>query len=50
MKSLNIDGQDYLMSQYADERRFILGGSPESLYGIFTILDYYTRISGLKIN
>ena len=50
IKGINIDGQEYLVSQYADDTSFILDGSPESMYRTFTILDYYACISGLKIN
>ena len=38
------------ISQCADDTSFILDRSLESLYGIFTILDYYAHISGLNIN
>ena len=32
-KGINVDGQEYLISQYADDTSFILDGSSESLYG-----------------
>ena len=50
IKGITIDGEEYLISQYADDTTFTLNGSPESLYSTMTLLDYYSEISGLKIN
>ena len=50
IKGVNIDGEEYLISQYADDTSFTLDGSPESLHNTLTVLDYYAQVSGLKIN
>jgi hypothetical protein len=50
IKGINIDGEEYRISQYADDTSFMLDGSPESLYSTLSVLDYYAHISGLKIN
>ena len=50
MKGINIDGVEYLISQCADDTRFMLHGSPESLNNTLSILEYYANISGLKRN
>ena len=50
IKGITIDGEEYLISQYADDTTFTLNGSPETLYSTMTLLDYYSEISGLKIN
>ena len=50
IKGITIDGEQYLISQYADDTTFILDGSPRSLANTLEILDYYADISGLKLN
>ena len=50
IKGINIDGVEYLISQYADDTRFMLDGSPETLNNTLLILEYYANISGLKLN
>ena len=50
IKGITIDGEEYLISQYADDTTFTVNGSSESLYSTMTLLDYYSEISGLKIN
>ena len=50
IKGITIDGEEYLISQYADDTSFILDGSPRSLAKTLEILDYYADISGLKLN
>ena len=50
VKGITIDGEEYLISQYADDTTFTLNGSSESLYSTMTLLAYYSEISGLKIN
>ena len=49
IKSINIDGVEYLISQYADDISFMLDGSPEYLNNTLLILEYYANISGLKL-
>ena len=50
IKGINIDGVEYLISQYADDTRFMLDGSPKSLNNTLLILEYYANIPGLKLN
>ena len=50
INGIKINGEQYLISQYADDTSFILDGSLESLYNTLSVLDYYAYISGLKIN
>ena len=50
IKGIIIDGEEYKISQYADDASIILEGSPTSMDGIIRDLDYFAIISGLKIN
>ena len=50
IKGIIIDGEEYKISQYADDTSIILDGSPTSMDGIIRVLDYFTIIAGLKIN
>lgn len=50
IKGIEIEGEEYLISQYADDTSFMLDGSPSSLDNTLRVLDYYAGVSGLKIN
>ena len=50
IKGITIDGEEYKLSQYADDTSIIFDGSPGSYDGILRVLDYFAHISGLKIN
>lgn len=50
IKGITIDGEEYKISQYADDTSIILDGSPSSMDGIIRVLDYFAIISGLRIN
>jgi hypothetical protein len=50
IKGISINGEEYLITQYADDTTFILDGTSQSLESTMTLLDYYSDISGLKIN
>ena len=50
IRRIEIDEQEYLMSQYADDTTFILDGSHKSPEITSTVLGMYTAIPGLKIN
>ena len=50
IKGITIDGEEYKISQYADDTSLISDGSPESMDGILRELDYFANLSGLKIN
>jgi exonuclease III len=47
---ININGQEYLISQYADDTSFILDGTYKSLDSTLKLLELYANVSGLKIN
>lgn len=49
-KGIIIEGEEYKLSQYADDTTMFSNGSPESLDGILRELDYFADLSGLKIN
>jgi hypothetical protein len=49
-KGIIIKGEEYKLSQYADDTSIISDGSPESMDGILRELDFFGNISGLKIN
>ena len=50
IKGIQIDGTDYLLSQYADDTLIILDGSEKSLRETIKELNNFYNISGLKIN
>ena len=41
IQGLKIDGEEFLISQYADDTTFILDGSPKSLENTLKTLDLY---------
>jgi hypothetical protein len=50
IKGITIDGEEFKISQYADDTSIILDGSTSSMDGIIRVLDYFAIISGLRIN
>ena len=50
IKGIVIEGEEYKLSQYADDTSIISDGSPQSIDGILRELDFFADISGLKIN
>ena len=50
IKGIIIDGEEYKISQYADDTSIILDGSPTTMDRIIRVHDYFAMISGLKIN
>lgn len=50
IKGITIGSKELKISQYADDTSFILDGSPTSLFASLDTLDFYSNISGLKIN
>lgn len=50
IKGINIDGEEYKISQYADDTSIIMDGTPQSYDGILRVLDFFAQVSGLKIN
>ena len=49
-KGITIDGEEYKLSQYADDTLIVFDGSPGFDDGILRVLDNFAHISGLKIN
>ena len=49
INGIRIDGEQYLISQYADDTSFILDGSPESLYNTLSVLDLCIYIRSRNI-
>ena len=50
IKGININGKEYIVSQYADDTSLTLDGSQESLLNTMLVLKFYGRISGLNVN
>ena len=50
VKGININGNDFLLSQYADDTQIFLDGTEQSLREALSVLDRFYAISGLKIN
>ena len=49
IKSIKVDGEEYLLSQYADDTALLLDGSEKSLRSTMSVLQFYDNISGLNI-
>ena len=45
-----INGNEHKISQYADDTCLILDGSPQSLFTALDTIDFFSNLSGLKIN
>ena len=50
IRGINIDGKEFLISQYADDTSLTLDGSHESLCRTLQILKFYAEASGLHVN
>ena len=50
VKGIIIDGEEYKISQFADDTSLLLDGSEKSLNAVLKILHTFSEISGLKIN
>ena len=50
IKGINILGKEYRVSQFADDTSFLLNGDKKSFEKVFTILDSFYNVSGLKLN
>lgn len=50
IKGITIGSKGHKISQFADDTSLILDGSPTSLFASLDTLDFYSNISGLKIN
>ena len=50
IKGITIGDKEHKISQYADDTSLALDGSPKSLFSALDTLDFFSRLSGLKIN
>ena len=50
IKGIRLDGKEYMLSQFADDTQFILDGTEESLNSTLQTLQFFEKISGLKVN
>ncbi len=50
IKGINIHGNTFLLSQYADDTSIFLDGSTRSLEHTLLVLKFYEKISGLGLN
>ena len=49
-QSITIDGEEYKISQFADDTSLLLDGSEKSINASLNLLNTFSEISGLKIN
>ncbi len=47
IKGINVNGKEFVLSQYADDTSLLLDGSTRSLEHALKVLKFYARISGL---
>ena len=50
IKGITIDRYEFRISQYADDTSLLLDGSEESLFEALLTLEWFEKISGLRIN
>ena len=50
IKGIEINYNDFILTQYADDTTVILDGSEESLNETLHALENYAKISGLEVN
>ena len=50
IKDVTIGGEEYKLSQYAEDISMIFYGSPDYYDGILLVYDFFSHIYGLKIN
>ena len=50
IKGINVRNSEHKISQYADDTSVFLDGSEKSLKALLKELEYFARISGLKVN
>ena len=50
IKGIKIEGEEYTLSQFADDTTVLLDGSEKSLNETLTALDIFAAASGLKVN
>ena len=50
VKGISCGSNDIRLSQFADDTRLILGGTPQSLQAAFNVLEMFGSVSGLRVN
>jgi hypothetical protein len=50
IKGITIKENEYIISQFADDTSLLLDGSEKSLHNVLDVLNYFSLISGLKVN
>jgi hypothetical protein len=50
LKGINLWGEEYTISQYADDTYLFLDGSEESMKEAYKIMDWFYDVSGLRMN
>ena len=50
IEGIRVCGQEWKISQFADDTTFFLNGSERSLSKVLDLLDSFSRVSGLKVN
>ena len=50
IKGIEVDGVEFNLTQFADDTTIFLDGSENSLKAATATLDFFARLSGLKIN
>ena len=50
IKGIKVDGVEFHLTQFADDTTIFLDGSENSLKAAMATLDFFARLSGLKIN
>lgn len=50
IKGIIVNDKEHKISQYADDTSLTLDGSEKSLHAALDTLDYFSKISGLKVN
>ena len=50
VKGIDMNGKEIKLSQYADDKTFVLNGSEKSLKESLHLLDTFGKASGLRLN
>ena len=50
LKGISVNGNEFKITQFADDKTLILDGSKTSLLATLNVLEIYGNISGLKVN
>ena len=50
LKGISVNGNDFKISQFADDTTLILDGSKSTLLAALNVLEVFGNMSGLKVN